>query len=274
MNTSLYELNPEPLLTRTPNAMRYLLPTVTLLLTILLASASQAADKFTKDQKRAARDAAGSVNGVCPVMGRLVTPKGGSSLYKGEKIAFCCPGCDKKFKADPTRYMDRLRLNPPKYWYVSKKPAVAEMRKAKAAVQSANGRCPVMGKVVVAKGGFATYKGQKIAFCCPPCEAKFKKDTAKYMGLMRADPLAYAYDRPGPTNAQIRMARKNAGTANGVCPVMGKAVVPTGGSVTWKGEKIGFCCKGCDAKFNANPEKYMARLRSEPVVYGYAPSGR
>jgi len=55
---------------------------------------------------------------------------------------------------------------------------------------------------------------------------------------------------------------------------MGKAVVPTGGSVTYKGETIGFCCKGCDAKFKANPEKYMARMRSEPVVYGYKSSGK
>ena len=65
-------------------------------------------------------------------------------------------------------------------------------------------------KVAVAKGGASTYRGQKIQFCCPPCKVKFDKNPDKYMRLMRADPLAYAYDRPGPTNTQMRAAMDGA----------------------------------------------------------------
>ena len=29
--------------------------------------------------------------------------------YQGKRIYFCCPGCDKKFKVDPERYLRTLR---------------------------------------------------------------------------------------------------------------------------------------------------------------------
>lgn len=217
---------------------------------------------------------AGSVNGRCPVMGNLVTPGGGSSVYAGEKIAFCCPGCAGKFDADPVRYMDRMRINPRKYGYVSTKPTLAAMREAKRSANSSNGRCPVMGRAVTPTGGAATYQGQRIAFCCPPCAAKFKADPQRYMRRMRADPLAYAYDRPGPTHAELRLAREAVGSVNGLCPVMGRAVTPKGGTAVYRGERIAFCCPPCKAKFEASPETYMARLRAEPEVHGYLPTRR
>ena len=249
--------------------MRHLILAGALLAALAWGSPQATAGTPTKEEMRAAAAACQSVNGVCPVMGNLVQPGGGSAIYDGEKVAFCCPGCVKKFNADPMRYMDLMRLNAPKYWYVSKKPAVVPMRKAKAALKSANGRCPVMGRLVVAGGGTATYGKQTIAFCCPGCAPQFEKSPEKYLRLMRADPLAYAYDRPGPTNAQLRAARESVKSANGLCPVMGRLVTATGGAATYKEQDIAFCCPGCAEKFHADPEAYMAKMRAEPAVYGY-----
>lgn len=254
--------------------MRHLVIAGAALAVLALGAPRAEAGKHTKAQLRAAAAACKSVNAICPVMGNLVQTNGGSATYGGERIAFCCPGCAKKFNADPTRYMDSMRLNPPKYWYVTKKPGVVPMRKAKAAVKSANGRCPVMGKPVVAKGGSATYGKQRIAFCCPPCEVRFKQDPEKYMRLMRADPLAYAYDRPGPTNSQLRVAREAAKSANGLCPVMGRLVTPTGGSAMYGGQKISFCCPGCAKKFSADPTSYLTKMRADPASYGYVAKAR
>lgn len=40
------------------------------------------------------------INATCPIMeGGKVKPKGGSSVWKGKKIGFCCPGCLKKWEA-------------------------------------------------------------------------------------------------------------------------------------------------------------------------------
>jgi len=241
---------------------------------LALAAGAMAADKYTPAQLKAAAKACSSVNGLCPVMGNLVTPKGGSATYKGEKVSFCCKGCAAKFNADPTRYMDLMRMNPPKYWYASKLPAVSAMRKAKAAVKSANGRCPVMGKLVTPTGGTSVYKGQKIQFCCPGCKGRFEKAPEKYMRIMRADPLAYEYDRSGPTGAQLRKARKAVKAVNGLCPVTRKLVTVAGGSVVYRGEKIAFFSADAMKKFQAKPEAYASAMREEPAVFGYIPTGK
>jgi YHS domain-containing protein len=44
-----------------------------------------------------------------------------------------------------------------------------------------------------------------------------------------------------------------------MCPVMGGAIDKTI-FTEYKGKKVYFCCKGCVDTFNANPEKYVAKL--------------
>lgn len=46
-------------------------------------------------------------NKVCPVMGHPVNHDV-SIVYKGKKIYFCCPGCDKKFLKNPEKYLSIL----------------------------------------------------------------------------------------------------------------------------------------------------------------------
>ncbi|MDM4015925.1 hypothetical protein [Roseiconus lacunae] len=38
-------------------------------------------------------------------------------------------------------------------------------------------------------------------------------------------------------------------TANTNCPIMGGKVSTDGGTVQWNGKTIGFCCDGCDEKW-------------------------
>jgi Cu(I)/Ag(I) efflux system membrane fusion protein len=50
------------------------------------------------------------------------------------------------------------------------------------------------------------------------------------------------------------------------CPVMGNPIDPAI-FVEYKGKKVYFCCRGCDKKFQEDPEKYLAKLPQfqEPV---------
>ena len=41
----------------------------------------------------------------------------------------------------------------------------------------------------------------------------------------------------------------------------------------YKGKRIYFCCKGCDAEFKKDPEKYMKKLQEEGVSLEPAPAG-
>lgn len=249
--------------------MRRITCTLVVASLVLLTPGPAEAQDPTPAQLRDAAQAAGTVNGLCPVMGRPVSLRGGSATYRGEKIGFCCPGCVGKFRADPVRYMNQMRRDPAKHAYRSRGPGLDELARAARAAGAANGLCPVMGNPVRPEGGSAAYRGQTIAFCCKGCVAKFEADPERYMRSMRADPLAYAYDRPGPTHAELRAAREAAHSVNGLCPVMNRPVAARGGSTVHDGEKIAFCCPGCIAKFQAAPETYTGKMRDEPAVYGY-----
>jgi len=44
--------------------------------------------------------------------------------------------------------------------------------------------------------------------------------------------------------------------------------------VDYKGERIYFCCKGCDAQFQKDPEKYMKKMREQGVKFEKAPAAK
>ena len=50
-------------------------------------------------------------NPVCPVMGGKAK-ESVFTTYHGMKIRFCCPGCDRRFQADPAKYLQVLRKDP------------------------------------------------------------------------------------------------------------------------------------------------------------------
>jgi len=54
---------------------------------------------------------------------------------------------------------------------------------------------------------------------------------------------------------------------NKVCPVMGNKVDIDGPTVEYNGKLYGFCCPGCDAKFEKNPEKYSKNLSEDGTKF-------
>jgi YHS domain-containing protein len=49
-------------------------------------------------------------NKVCPVMGENVDATVETVDYKGNTIGFCCKKCVEKFKKDPGKYMNKLKV--------------------------------------------------------------------------------------------------------------------------------------------------------------------
>ena len=54
---------------------------------------------------------------------------------------------------------------------------------------------------------------------------------------------------------------------NKVCPMMGNKVDVDGLTVEYNGKLYGFCCPGCDAKFEKNPEKYSKNLSEDGTKF-------
>lgn len=100
--------------------------------------------------------------------------------------------------------------------------------------------CPVSGKPARA-GATASVRGQEVQFCCGEC-----------IGIYNAEPDKYApavYRQIHPQRVQVK------------CPVMGGKVNPEV-FIEHKGERIQFCCRGCDGRFQSDPAKSAAGLKS------------
>ena len=84
-------------------------------------------------------------------------------------------------------------------------------------------------------------------------------------GLSMATVAVMAADEKAPAATPATPATTQAVKAlgNKMCPVMPEDEVSKKWSVTYKGEKIGLCCKDCVKDFNKEPEKYAKIARED-----------
>jgi len=58
-----------------------------------------------------------------------------------------------------------------------------------------------------------------------------------------------------------------------VCPVLG-GNIDRKVYVDYQGERIYFCCQGCDAEFRKNPEKYMKKIQEQGITLEKSPEAK
>lgn len=58
-----------------------------------------------------------------------------------------------------------------------------------------------------------------------------------------------------------------------VCPVLG-GNIDKKVYVDYQGERIYFCCQGCDAEFRKNPEKYMKKIQEQGITLEKSPEAK
>ncbi len=140
-------------------------------------------------------------------------------------VLFCCPECIEKYNKNPEKYAKKT---------AAQRAALKDRPKIQVA-------CPITKKAIDPKVSIE-HEGQKIAFCCKGCVGKFQSDPSKYQaGLANS----YTYQTK--------------------CPVMNEEIDPASFSVLPTGQKIYYCCDGCNEKLVKNPAKYAAKLASQGV---------
>ena len=113
--------------------------------------------KFTKDPaKFLGKVKAVAVNATCPMSGKAINAKI-TAKYKGDVVAFCGAGCQKKFTADPA----------------------ALFKQVKFARKTVNDNCTLRGDAI------APQKTYSEAFCCNNCAGKFKNAPAKSIAKVK-----------------------------------------------------------------------------------------
>ena len=148
---------------------------------------------------------------VCPVMGNPIKESVFVD-YNGQRIYFCCPGCDTKFQAEPDKYlaiMAEAGVTIAKVVTNGNGEAPAEEAcedcggmegsepmapMAMADVQVTPGTqtmCPVVPTHPI-KDVFIDYDGKRIYLCCAGCIDKFNAEPETFISKMEADGVVFA----------------------------------------------------------------------------------
>jgi len=180
------------------------------------------------------------INKVCPITGKDVNATK-TVEYEKQLIGFCCDDCKGKFESDPKKYIGKV-----KEFKKSKKAADEEIAFA---ADPINKKCPVSGKDVN-KEKTSDYEGQTIGFCCDDCKGKFDKEPAKYIGKVKE------FKKKKAEVEEIRFDDP----INKKCPITGKDIV-AGRTAEYEKQTIGFCCKDCVDKFEADPKKFIKKVK-------------
>ncbi|QEG41264.1 hypothetical protein [Roseimaritima ulvae] len=224
--------------------------------------------------------AAIAVQKVCPVMdeplGGMGTP---IKVMVGDKpIYLCCKGCIKKIQAEPAKYLAMVYGNGIQS---SGQPAATTMTRiivststqADAAALAAQKVCPVMDEPLGSMGTpIKVMVGDKpIYLCCKGCIKKIQAEPAKYLAMVYGSgnresvPAGTEQVREGifkvvAADAPFIAAQKK-------CPVMDEPLDAMGGpyKVNAAGKAIYICCPGCAKKIAAEPQKWLAVLKSQGV---------
>ena len=138
-------------------------------------------------------------------------------------VYFCRKECIDEYRAQPGKYAQKVG---------AQRAALAKLPKVQVI-------CPVTGKPVDTKIS-AEHNGSKVHFCSPMCANKFKRDPAKYETV-----LANSY------------------TYQTKCPVMGGNVDPQSFTTLAGGQRIYFCCAGCETPLFKDPAKYTPKLAAQ-----------
>lgn len=87
--------------------------------------------------------------------------------------------------------------------------------------------------------------------------------------VLGCEPAKTEGPKPPPDTAKT-VAASDAGNQE-TCPVMGGKIVKDV-YADHDGLRVYFCCKGCDATFKKDPEKYIKKLQDAGVTVAKAPS--
>lgn len=107
------------------------------------------------------------------------------------------------------------------------------------AMAELNQKCPVSGKAV--DTAVTSDVKVTVGFCCAKCQGKFEGDAKQQADAVRK----YAGSKESPANSK--------------CPATNKALAE--GNQSTASMKVGFCCEKCKTTFEADPKKYISKVK-------------
>ncbi|QDU57921.1 eL24 family ribosomal protein [Aeoliella mucimassa] len=208
---------------------------------------------LSEAQKTAAAIAA---QGICPVSGQQLGSMGEPiAVTEGEQTIYvCCAGCVNKVKADFATYLKKIE----------QKIVAAPATEADAEAIKLQKTCPVTEAPLGSMGSPIKVTGldRDVYLCCQGCLKALEKSPEKY--LAKLPPL------PTPKPVVVLATKDDAAfvAAQKLCPVMDEPLDAMGGpyKTVVEGKVVYLCCPGCAKMLNAEPEKYLAKLKEQGIT--------
>ncbi len=202
---------------------------------------------------------------VCVVSGKPLGSMGNPVAVEvaGQRLFVCCAGC-----------VDALKANPEKFTQARPKVEVVKFTESDAALITKQAVCPVMDEPL---GGMGQpikllVGGKPLFLCCKGCIKKVQAEPEKYLAMVYkttspASVVATSTEQVRPGVFKVSDADKPFIAAQKKCPVMDEPLDAMGGpyKVNADGKAIYICCPGCAKKIAAEPQKYLAVLKSQGV---------
>ncbi len=146
----------------------------------------------------------------------------------GTQVKFCCAKCEASFKADPSKYLEKV-----------------DAAIVKAAPTYPMENCLVMGDEKLDDSAkTVVYQNRVYKLCCKKCVARFSKDPAKYAKEYEAAIIA----KQKPTYKAT------------TCPISGKPLGEGAVDIVLNGRLVRVCCKGCVDPIKADPAAAFAKV--------------
>mgnify|MGYP000134051330 CR=1 FL=1 len=218
--------------------------------TLFVSPTFASPDHHGENAIHAAHDTDAPVNTMCPI-GKEATVDGVPSLeYKGNTIAFCCPGCSDEFMGWEESARDYFVANAKMGIYeVADEPA-AKAPATKAEIAYPFNTCPISGGELGGMGDpiVMVYDGREVKFCCAMCIPTFEKDLKASFKALDQKII----------DSQIKFYPMTTCLVSDE-PIQGENTDEPINFV-YKNRLIQTCCKMCISKFKKNPEAYIAKL--------------
>jgi hypothetical protein len=193
--------------------------------TVFLCCEGCESGEISADHWKTIQSNIAAAQGTCPVMDKAVTAESTSLVVEGRRVFICCPPCGPKIQADPATYFAKIDT--------SRMTLVADQLQI-----AAQKICPVTGEELGSMGTpVKVMVGEEAAFlCCAGCAKK--QIDATHWATVQA----------------------NLAAAQGMCPVMEKALPENAQSVVVIGRRVFVCCPPCIKKIQDDSATFISSV--------------
>ncbi len=195
------------------------------------------------------------INKTCPIGQEPVEDDGGRTVYKGNTIGFCCPGCIGKFnnwdEAKKDEFVAMAMAGNEASEHAKKMKKKGKVSKVPNSGPYLLSTCPISGEKLGGMGEpiVKVYDGREVKFCCQMCVPRFEKDLDA--SFAKLDQQIIESQMPFYPTTQCVVSDQ---------PLTGEDGMDEPVDFLYNGRLIRLCCKMCRSDFKKNPQRFIKEL--------------